>query len=119
MAGRKIYLVLAGVSLVGIFAAMGFFVMKMVSDDFFGEDTTVFDILTTVFLYLGLMMLSACLMAFSITRYFKTNDGRTRGPLTKRCVSCGHEIGIMDLSCSRCFVLQPPEDRSGHIFRKR
>jgi len=115
---EKMYLLLAAASFAGIFAAFILLVLALVSDPF-GVETEVFDILLTIFLYFGLIGIMTGAAVYFMIKYAKAKNGQTFRPLTKRCVSCGHEMGITELSCPRCFILQPPEDRSGHIFRKK
>ena len=114
----KVYLALAAASFAGIFVSFILLILALVYDPF-GTETEVFDILLTIFLYFGLIGLMTGMAVFFMIGYTKAKNGHIFRPLTKRCVSCGHEIGITELSCPRCFVLQPPEDRSGPLFRKR
>ncbi|MCL2143170.1 MAG: hypothetical protein FWH44_04580 [Methanomassiliicoccaceae archaeon] len=107
----NVYLALSILCGIGIFAAFGVFAYNMTTSDPFGDDSSAFGIVLSVLLYLvtaGVMMF---LMAFFFIRYSRTKGQRSSGVPTKICVSCGAEIDAMEMSCPRCFTLQPADGR--------
>jgi hypothetical protein len=115
----KAYLILAIISFIGVVAAFIFFIATIASDGFYSGDSTVSDIMITIFTYLGLVMLFVFLGVFFLIKYAKANNYSAQSELTKKCISCGTVIGITEMSCPRCFTLQPPGGSSPSIFRRK
>jgi len=117
--GSKGYLVLAAASIIGMVAAFIFFVIALASDELYSKDPSVLDILLPIFLYLGLVMLFVFLLVYSLIKYDKSKRHTQYEELTKKCISCGTTIGLTELSCPRCFTLQPPGGSSPSFFRRK
>ena len=106
--GPKAYLALTVIGAVGMFASFVLFIVMMATGDIFYYES-VFIIILTIFGYLGAVCFFILLMVFGIVKFSVAQQvAAQKRPLTKKCVSCGHEIGYTDMSCSRCFTLQPP-----------
>jgi len=116
--GPKVYLVLLAVSIIGMVAAFIFFIITLASDKFY-SDPSVSDILITIFMFVGLIMVFVILMVYSLIKYSSAGTHSARPDLTKQCISCGTTIGITELTCPRCFTLQPPGGSSPTFFRRK
>jgi hypothetical protein len=101
--------VLAVFALFGVIGAFSFFIYSMVTGDIFATDS-VFGIMLNIFLFLGIMLLSLIVMAFCLIRYVG-RKGSVNTILTKRCPSCGTEMGVTEMSYPRCFTLQPADEK--------
>jgi len=112
------YLILFAASIVALVASFIAFIIMIVSGDLFAYDASVADIMITIFVYLGVVMLCMLLMLYSLIKYGKSKSHSAQQDLTTKCISCGATIGITELSCPRCFTLQPPGGRSPSLFRK-
>ena len=117
--GSKVYLVLAAASVIGMIAAFVFFIITIASDKFYSDDPSVFGILLTIFMYLGLVMLFVLLLIYSLFKYDKSKRHSAYEELTKKCISCGTTLGLTELTCHRCFTLQPPGGSSPSFFRRK
>ncbi|MDR0334482.1 MAG: hypothetical protein LBH69_01160 [Methanomassiliicoccaceae archaeon] len=117
--GSKIYLALAIASIVAMVIVFGAFIVTLVSGDIFYGEVTVASILITIFLFLGLILLCVFLFVFFLMKYAKSKGNTAYVELTKKCISCGTTIGVTELSCPRCFTLQPPGGSSPSVFRKK
>ena len=109
---RKAYLLLTILSFICMIAVFVLFVIEMATGDTMGENASTFGILITVLLYMGAIGLLAMMMAFSLIRYFSWNAHYAGRVMTKKCTACGTEMPITELSCPRCFVLQPADGNS-------
>ena len=107
------YLVLSILCGMGIFVAFGVFAYSMATSDPFGDENPVLSIMFGVLLYIGTAGLMMFLMAFFFTRYSRAKGQRPSGVPVKVCVSCGAAIDAMEMSCPRCFALQPPGGGNG------
>ena len=107
------YLMLAIFALFGIIGAFSFFIYSLAVDDMFATDS-VFDIMLNISLFLGVLLLSLVVMVFCLIRYM-SRKGSVNVIPTKRCTSCGTEMGVTEMSCPRCFTLQPADER----YRRR
>jgi hypothetical protein len=110
----RTYLILAIFSVIGLFAAAGLFIYRMVTS----ELTEVSELLMTIGLYVGSVVTFMLLIAYFMIKFVGSMASSSVIANTKRCVSCGMMISITDLSCPRCFAIQPPEDH-GAFPRKR
>ena len=111
---RKIYLMLGMVCFVGLFTAFALFVSLMITmDDPFENN---------IFLYIfGWLTVSGALMvamAVCFVKYFRFHIPSYGTQMTKRCVSCGEILNVTDLSCPRCYTIQPVEAPNGMLNRK-
>jgi formate hydrogenlyase subunit 3/multisubunit Na+/H+ antiporter MnhD subunit len=113
----KIYLILAILSFIGIFVAIGMFSIWMMDGSFLDDDLSMSALMLRIFLYVGALGAMLFLTSFFFIKYAKAQAGRTNPYPVKKCTSCGAELGITELSCPRCFTLQPPEDRN--VFRRK
>ena len=106
---RTIYLIMAIASFILLMAVVGYFVFTMITEDIFLGD--VMDIMMTIFLFLGMLFVSIVLMVVFMIKFMSTGTQSTVKQNTKRCVSCGTQMGIYDVSCPRCFSIQPNDGR--------
>ena len=109
----KGYLVLAALGAFGMAAAFALFIYSMVAGDIFGTESLT-DIILNILMFLGILMLSMAVMVVCLIKYLKNKDGVNVVP-TKRCPSCGTEMGVTEMSCPRCFTLQPADEK--HRYR--
>jgi hypothetical protein len=107
--GPRVCRILAAAAGTAAVAVFIIFIYRMATGDIFGYDAAVSDILLEIFIFMGLSGLLFFLMILFIIKYTVAKNYRDDRPFVKRCVSCGTEIGITDMSCHRCFVLQPAE----------
>jgi len=112
------YMILFAASIVALVAVFIYFIVTLASGSLFMSDVTVAKILITIFAFLGLIMLCVCLMIYSLIKYARSKDTSVQQELMTKCISCGATIGITELSCPRCFTLQPPGGRSPSFFKK-
>jgi hypothetical protein len=103
------YLVLAIASIIGAVAMFALFIMKMTSEEFLNPDGSVFIMILSILAYIGLASMFMLLSALFFIKYYRAKNGAGTVFKTKKCVSCGTEMDIMEMSCPRCFTLQPPD----------
>jgi len=109
----KIYLLLAVAAAIGLVITFGIFVNSKISGSFF-EETTVSGILLTIGIFvIGITVLMP-LMALSLMKYLSSRNAPVRAPPTKKCPSCGTEMDEKEMSCPRCFTLQPVGGHGPH-----
>ena len=106
-----IYLVLAVAAFIGMFVALLIFIMRMINLGNVPDDDILTYIFTTLIVFMLLSMAMISLMIFCLIKYSAKKRSAYDRVLTKRCVSCGTELGFNEMSCPRCFVLQPPDRR--------
>ncbi|MCL2785989.1 MAG: hypothetical protein FWD81_02050 [Methanomassiliicoccaceae archaeon] len=102
------YLIVAAVGCVGMILAMVLLIHTLTSGDLFEMDVS--DILLNIFIVIGIMIVSMLLLVFSMISYTRRRMTVGYTP-TKRCQSCGAEMNVTEMSCPRCFSLQPTDKR--------
>jgi len=115
----KAYLALVVLAFIGMIATFIFFISALASDSFYSSDATVASILITIFGFIGLFLLFVLLMVYGLVKYADPRGRSYHSEPTKKCISCGQELAMTDLSCHRCFVLQPPGGSSPGLFKRR
>ena len=107
----KTYLILAIACVIGIFISFGAFAVSMFSSEFYTE-LDVYGMIFTIFLYIGMASL---FMLLAVIFFIKYNRAKHPPVIisTKQCASCGTTMGAMEMSCPRCFSLQPPDGTRG------
>ncbi|MDR2866913.1 MAG: hypothetical protein LBV13_05910 [Methanomassiliicoccaceae archaeon] len=106
---RIAFLVMAAVGIMLLFASIGFLLYAMLSDPF-GDGGL--NIVIIVALFFVMMMLAIALITFGFVKYFRNASGSSGSMPTKICTSCGETLDVTELTCHRCFAIQPAEDRT-------
>jgi len=104
----KMYLVLAIACCLGAVLAFGLFISYMITGDFL-DDFSVTGLITRIFIFLGL---ATVFMTLALIFFIKSSarGSSIRNVPTKTCPSCGQTMDTKEMSCPRCFTLQPVHD---------
>jgi uncharacterized BrkB/YihY/UPF0761 family membrane protein len=114
----KIYLILGAAAVIGAIAAFGFFIYTMMSGDIFEEEFSPFNMVLRTFLLIGVSFILMFLAIFFFARSTTAQNEYNNRSQMKKCISCGAVIGVTEMSCPRCFVLQPVEHNNDPMRRK-
>ena len=105
---KKPYLMLAVICLIGAVIVFGFFILFMIDGSFL-DDLSVTGLLLEIFMYLGLSMMFLVSASVFFMIYLRKGVAEHNVPM-KTCPSCGQTMDIKEMSCPRCFTLQPVYD---------
>ena len=105
------YLVLALAAGVGMIAMIALFVSTMISGDMFATDSILSIMLSIMVYMIGFIVMMILLVVFFMKYTVSKSGHQVTGTPKKNCASCGALMDVTDMSCPRCFSLQPMDRR--------
>ena len=108
----KTCLLLTIVCAIAIVVVFISFMNMMIRMDF---GTSVSDIIISIFAHIGTIALLMFMMVMFLLKYIVSKKISQSAHPMKACVSCGQAMEITEMSCPRCFALQPIDNHGKRL----
>jgi formate hydrogenlyase subunit 3/multisubunit Na+/H+ antiporter MnhD subunit len=105
------YLVLAIAAGIGMIAMIALFATSMFSGDIFEIESVLTMIMWIMVYMFGFIIMMVLAIVFFLKYSVSKSAHQVSGTLKKNCASCGALMEVTEMSCPRCFSLQPMDRR--------